>query len=97
MTLRDGDPACESCGGRTTFAGSVNALGSEPGARIYRCLDCDELTWLRVAPSHANAPQPQQLPHQGEEPAAQQLQQQAGSEAEPRDGPNDPDGEGRGE
>jgi len=40
-------PRCQRCGGDTEFETLVQPLGSMPGARIYRCVKCQQLIWVK--------------------------------------------------
>lgn len=54
----DGDRVpCRSCGGATNLIEHMARIGQEAGARVFRCVSCDALTWTPVTPSAPQAPE----------------------------------------
>jgi hypothetical protein len=52
--------ACGKCGGATAFAGEIQPLGQQPGARMFNCSACDHMNWFKLHPRAPGAPQAQQ-------------------------------------
>ena len=52
--------ACGKCGGATAFAGEIQPLGEQAGARMFQCPACGHMNWSKLQPKSTAAPQAQQ-------------------------------------